>query len=194
MVAWLRRGSNGEEGLDGTVVASLFNVWVEGKWLKIDANSVPASLGLFFIGADYCINDALAFGVLAQFDRVRENDGRTNASVDSSGWMVGPYVVARLNQGLVFDARVSAGQSDGDTVSNGLTAGDAFKTERWLARGQLAGDFKLGRVHLAPLARVLYYEEKAQQSAGVDGTQAVTLGRLTFGPKLYLAHKLPTHP
>ena len=181
--------ANGAQGLDGTVVAGLFNVWVEGKWLKIDANSAPTSLGLFFIGADYRINNDLAFGFLAQFDRARQNDGGTGSSVDSSGWMVGPYVVARLNQGLVFDARVSGGRSDGDIASTGFAAGDAFTTERWLARGQLAGDFKLGRVHLAPLARVLYYEERVQHSAGVGGTQALSFGRLTFGPKFYLAHK-----
>ena len=176
--------SNGQRGLFGTVITSQFDVWVEGKWLKIDAESAPRTLGLFFIGADYRVDESLAFGVLAQFDRTNENNGPAGSGVDSSGWMVGPYLVARLNEDLVFDARVSWGQSDGD-----FATGAAFNTERWLARGQFSGDFKLGRVYLAPLARVLYYEERAQQSARGVGTQDVSLGRLTFGPKFYLSHK-----
>ena len=167
----------------GKVVTSRFDVWVEGKWLKFDTDVAPSSLGLFFIGADYRISNSLTFGVLAQFDRANGNEEQADTGIDSSGWMVGPYVVARLSENLVLDGRLSWGQSDLDIGPAESQVGNSFKTERWLAKGQLTGDFKLGRVFLSPLASILFYQEDARLSAGLDAAPDVSLARLTFGQK-----------
>ena len=173
-------------GLPGTLVSSRFDVWVEGKLAKTDNDTADSTLGLLYVGADYRINQSLVVGLLGQFDWSDEEDDAVNADIDGRGWMLGPYIAARLHKNLLFDSRIAWGRSDND-FTVGSAAG-SFDTDRWLVKGQITGDFQNNGWHLAPHVAVIYFEE--EQEATTDslgnliGAQSVKLGHVTFGPKI----------
>ena len=163
-----------------------FGLWAQGTWARVDDDTAKSDFGLLYVGADYRFRDGLVVGVIAQFDRTDEEDDTNDFSIEGKGWMVGPYIVARLRPNLIFDARAAWGKSDNE-VSPYNTYTDDFDGRRWLVRGRLTGDFNFGRLHIAPHIGVVYFKE--EQKAYVDsngytiGAQTVELGRLTFGPK-----------
>ena len=171
--------------IQGATVANKFDVWVEGKLLKIDADTANSKLGLLYVGADYRVSSNLLVGVLGQFDWADEDDDALGSNVDGRGWLVGPYVVARLHRHLLFDGRVAGGRSTNDATIAANTG--SFDTSRWLVKGQLTGDFNSGGWRIAPHVGVIYFKEDQDaftDSAGnAVGSQTVKLGRLTFGPR-----------
>lgn len=177
----------GVQSINGTVVSNTLDVWVQGKWVQFDSDAAESDLGLLHVGADYRLNSSLLVGILAQFDWTNEEDDAFNSDIEGSGWMIGPYFVARLHQNLLFDGRAAWGRSDNDISPNG-TFTDSFDTDRWLVKGQLTGDFDYGQWHFAPHVSVLYFEDS--QDAYTDslgsfiGEQTVSLGRVIFGPKV----------
>ncbi|MGI9405193.1 MAG: tandem-95 repeat protein, partial [Hyphomicrobiaceae bacterium] len=178
-------GAAGNAGLSG--VETGFDLWARGEWSRIEQDSATADIGLLYVGADYRFSGDLVVGLLAQFDWTDETDDSESIEASGSGWMVGPYIAARLHQNLVFDARAAWGQSDNE-VSPFATYSDDFDGERWLVKAQFTGDFNFGDIHVAPHVAVIYFEE--EQDAYVDSLditipgQTVSLGRLTFGPKI----------
>ncbi len=164
---------------------SSFDIWVKGRWARYDATS-DGQVGLFFIGADYKFNDDIVVGVMAQFDWTNEADDIEDFAIEGRGWMIGPYLVARLHQNLIFDANFSWGQSDNE-VSPFNTYTDSFDGQRWLAAAKFTGSFKFSYLHIAPHIGVQYFQER--QKAYVDSLsidipdQTVRLGRLSFGPR-----------
>ncbi len=172
--------------------ASNFDIWIKGTRAKIDNERTAADFGLLSVGADYRLSSEVAVGVLAQFDWTDEKDATQNYKIDGQGWMVGPYVVYRLHDNLIFDGRAAWGQSS-NTVSPYSTYSDDFDTQRWLVKGQLTGDFQFGALHFAPHAGIVYFEE--QQKGYTDslgnaiGQQNVALGRATFGPKVSTSYR-----
>ena len=178
-------GGYGDDGGYGQPQTG-FGLWAEGTWARIDDGTTDSDFGLLYIGADYAFRPGFVVGVLAQFDRTDEVDDTYGFSIEGDGWLVGPYVVARLRSNLIFDARVAWGKSD-NQVSPYNTYTDDFEGRRWLARSRLTGDFNFGRLHVAPHVGVVYFEEEQKaytDSVGnVVGAQTVALGRVTFGPK-----------
>ena len=61
---------------------------------------------------------------------------------DGEGFMVGPYITARLSDNLYIDARYAVGSWD-NTVSPPGSYRDDFETDRELFAGSLIGDFEL---------------------------------------------------
>ncbi len=183
-------GSQNASGEQTT--ASSFDIWIKATRAKIDNETTAADFGLLSVGADYRLSSDVAVGVLAQFDWTDEKDTTQNYKIDGQGWMVGPYVVYRLHDNLIFDGRAAWGQSS-NTVSPYSTYSDDFNTERWLVKGQLTGDFQFGAIHFAPHAGIIYFEE--QQKGYTDslgnaiGQQKVELGRFTFGPKVSTTYR-----
>ena len=164
-----------------------FDLWVKGTFAEIDADTADHSLGLVYIGADYRVSSDLLVGLLAQVDWADESDSALNTDVDGFGWLAGPYMVARLSSNLYFDGRVAAGTSDNDITVTGVSTG-SFDTTRWLARGRLTGDYSLNGWRFEPHVGVIYFEDRQDaftDSVGnVIASQTVSLGRLTFGPKV----------
>lgn len=164
-----------------------FDAWVQGKWVRVDGDFADSDLGLLYVGADYRVNSSLLLGVLAQFDWTDEDYDASGLDIDGRGWMVGPYMVARIHQNLIFDTRAAWGQSDNDISPTG-TYTDSFDTDRWLVKGQLTGDLHYGRWHFTPHVGIIYFEEDQKaytDSNGIDiGSQKISLGRVTFGPKV----------
>lgn len=163
-----------------------YDLWVEGSWSRIDSGDATSDLGLLHIGADYRLTGNLLIGVLGQFDWTDQDDSPLNTQVDGFGWMVGPYVAARLSEQLIFDARAAWGQSDNDVSPFG-TYTDSFDTDRWLVRGGLTGDIHVDNWHLTPGVSAIYFEEEQGSYTDSLGVfipdQTVSLGRLMFGPE-----------
>ena len=149
---------------------------------------------MLYIGADYRFTDDLVVGLIAQFDRTDEEDDVEGFAIKGKGWLVGPYVVARLRPSLIFDARAAWGRSNNE-VSPYNTYTDDFDGRRWLVRSRLTGDLNFGRLHIAPHVGVVYFEE--EQKAYTDsngytiGSQTVALGRFSFGPKFSTSFTRP---
>lgn len=163
-----------------------FDIWASGQWSRNRTDDTANELGLFYLGVDYHLSPSLVVGLLAQFDHSKETDNVEGFAVRGNGWLVGPYVVARLTDTLIFDGRAAWGQSNNKVDPLGLYEDD-FETERWLARARLTGDYRFGNFMLQPHVGVIYFHET--QKAYTDSlnlaipSQTISLGRLTFGPK-----------
>lgn len=193
-LAFYGEGGPGVSDTDGQPRAPrpAFDFWASGHWAHSDDETRSSTFGQFNLGADYLINPSLLVGMLAQFDWMDETDGSNNTSADGFGWMAGPYLVARLHQNLIFDGRVAWGQSDNHVDPLGLYE-DKFATNRFLARGQLTGDFSRDKWRFSPHVALIHFQE--EQKAYVDSlgfdiqSQTITLGRVTFGPEISFVHK-----
>ncbi|MBU2149303.1 MAG: autotransporter domain-containing protein [Alphaproteobacteria bacterium] len=163
------------------------DVWVKGNWAHVDDETRESEFGLLYFGADYLINPSFLVGFLAQLDWMNEKDTIEGVAADGLGWMAGPYVVARLHQNVLFDGRVAWGQSANHVDPLGLYTDD-FDTDRWLARGQLTGDFEKGNWRFSPQLSTIYFAETQKGYSDSLGNiipgQTVSLGRLTFGPEV----------
>ena len=139
------------------------------------------------MGADYRFSSDLLLGLLGQLDWTDEHDDTVGTSASGLGWMVGPYVVAKLTDTLIFDGRAAWGMSENEVDALGLFT-DNFDTTRWLIRGQLTGDYQIKYMIINPFVRLSYFEE--QQKAYTDTlgnlipSQTISLAQLKFGPKL----------
>ena len=162
------------------------DLWVKGELTQIDNETSDTDLGQLYVGLDYRVSPLFLVGLLVQFDWTDESDSIENVAIDGSGWLAGPYIVARLRENLLFDAYAAWGRSDNDASVAGGTG--SFDTDRWLLRGTLTGDFNLGRWHFAPNVGVTYFTEDQEAfthslNVRIPG-QSVSLGRVTFGPKV----------
>jgi len=179
----------GQQSVAGTTIddGAGFDLWVQGKWAHVDQATRDSDIGLLYIGADYRFSPGLLVGLMGQVDWTDEEDTSQNLKADGRGWMIGPYLAARLHDKLLFDGRAAWGQSDNHVNPFG-TYVDSFDTDRWLVRGQLTGDFNLANLRILPSVGVIYFEE--EQKAYTDSLdvfipgQTVSLGRVTFGPKI----------
>lgn len=166
------------------------DLWVQGQWTSIDQHTSHAELGLLYTGFDYRVSRDLLLGVIGQFDWMKQQDGAQAYALDGFGWLAGPYLVARLHQNLLFDARAAWGQSNND-ISPFNTYTDRFDTDRWLARARLTGDFQSGAWHFAPHVGLIYFSETQKSYTDSNGlliaSQSGNLGRLTFGPEVSYA-------
>lgn len=166
---------------------SQVDVWIKGQYSWTRNEGQRADLGLLYLGTDYRISPDVVLGLLGQFDWTDERDRDAGSRSDGFGWMVGPYVVARLHDHLVFDARGAVGTSDNEVTTIFGAKGD-FDTTRWLVKGQLTGDWAFDSFDLNPFVKVIYIEEdreKYTDSLGVViGSRTVSLGRLQFGPRI----------
>ncbi len=173
-------------GADAGLEENGLDIWVQGEVSQIDNQTSDTDLGQLYVGLDYRVSPLFLVGLLVQFDWTDETDSTENIAIDGSGWLAGPYIVIRLRDNLLFDGYAAWGRSDNDASVAGGTGN--FDTDRWLFRGTLTGDFNLGRWHFAPNAGVIYFTEEQEAfthslNIPIPG-QRVSLGRVTFGPKV----------
>ena len=166
---------------------STFDIWVRGTLAHVDDETRESDVSLLLLGADYRMNSNMLFGVLAQVDWVDESDNVFQTRVEGRGFAVGPYIVSRVSKNLTFDSRVAWGRSDNDINALGQ-ATDNFETQRWLARARLTGDYNYSAWRFSPHVGVIYFKEDQESyfdSLGIPiPGQSITLGRVTFGPKI----------
>ncbi|MEQ8307600.1 MAG: Ig-like domain-containing protein [Hoeflea sp.] len=181
-------GEGDEEGR-----TTRFNLWVKGNLSKSKLDGNEQGFGAFHVGADYRVTPDLMLGTLVQFDWADESNAATATSASGTGWFAGPYAVYRLHQNVILDGYVAYGQSD-NKVSPFGTYIDSFDTSRFLARGQITGDFDYAGWTIAPQLSASYLAET--QKAYVDSNgisiaeQDIEVGQLSFGPSFRKSHVL----
>ncbi|WP_160973681.1 autotransporter outer membrane beta-barrel domain-containing protein [Thalassovita mangrovi] len=164
-----------------------WDIWFEGMYNEFEGSAgASGHFALGYMGADYVLSKDLLIGALVQFDSMRDTSATTDSTVDGHGWMVGPYVTARLAPNLIFDGRFALGRSTND-ISPFNTYTDTFETKRFLVDASLSGQYELkNNWIMSPNFAVSYIREN--QLAYVDTlgvpipSQKVWLGQLRVGP------------
>lgn len=167
-----------------------FDIWVEGTSSYYSTERIDGKrqghTAVMFAGADYVVMPGLLVGVMAQMDWMSETSSALTQNRDGRGWMVGPYVSARLTQNVYFDTRAAWGQSNNHVDPLGAYT-DKFFTERALASAKLTGDWALGAFRFRPSAEVIYFTERQKEYTNAIGLtvpdQTASLGRTIFGPE-----------
>jgi outer membrane autotransporter protein len=170
--------------------ASPWDIWVEGHYSAFndDNGNLGGSghVGVLYVGGDYHVAENMIAGILAQFDSAKDDSNVLASQVSGNGWMVGPYLSARVHDNIYLDLRAAWGRSDND-LALGATTG-SFDTSRWLVKGTLAGNWTYDAWRITPSAELAYITESADtftNSAGIFVSgQDVSLGRLQFGPEI----------
>ena len=177
--------------LAGQTGLQSLDVWVQANFSSISDNraglSSDTDFGLYYLGVDAMASENVLVGVLVQFDHAATTTGAWRSRVEGDGWMVGPYVVARLGESAYFDARAAWGQSDNTVNPIGLYT-DAFETDRWLLEAHLTGDIVRGNWRLSPEIGLAYFSETQDAYTDTLGiyipSQDLTIGRLNVGPEI----------
>lgn len=169
---------------------SPWDVWVEGRFsgFNDDGGGLDRDghVGVLYFGGDYRITPDMIIGGLVQFDWAKDDSAALASKVDGTGWMVGPYLSARVHENVYFDLRAAWGRSNNDIDVAG--AAGAFDTTRWLIRGALSGNWQYDAWRITPSAELAYVKESADAYTNSAATfvpgQSVALGRLQFGPEV----------
>lgn len=164
-----------------------YDVWVEGQYTKFNATAGDGTFAILHAGADYLVTEDLLVGLGTQFDWIDMDAASANGTADGWGFMIGPYMTAKIVEGLYLDARGAWGRSYNHVSPDG-TYEDPFDGTRWLATAALIGDFKAGDFTISPEARLSYFREKSE--AFVDSllvpipSVTTETGTFTFGPTI----------
>ena len=159
-------------------------VWADVMGLWSDENGDTQSYAHLSLGSHVVKTDTVIIGAMAQVDRSEAT--QTNASIESRGYLVGPYVVGKLpDQPLIFSASVLRGNSQNEITLTGLPTDD-FESARTLTTMGVEGSvaFDNGLV-MIPSVDVLYLLD--EQHAYVDSAdnivpaQEVTMTQATLG-------------
>lgn len=160
-----------------------YPVWAQanGSWTTDgDSNSKYVFAAL---GGHHAITENLLVGAMLQFDHLSEKNGA--ATVSGTGWMVGPYFVAKsANHPLYFEGRLLYGETSNEISPFG-TYEDRFDTERLLAQLKVAGELSFGTTTLVPFLDASYTTD--DQKSYVDSLgntisgQGIELGQIEIG-------------
>jgi len=137
---------------------------ITGSWS--DAGAASSRYVLGSVGAHYKFSDNAALGLMAQFDHINQDDGLLGQA-SGNGWLVGPYVVARVPEHeLYFDARALWGRSNNDITPTGAPT-DSVDGVRSLIMARASTRFAVGAYELRPRIEIA----RARESTGlfIDG-------------------------
>ena len=172
----------------GSKSSKTFDIWAEAYFSRATLGAQKADFSIFHIGADVKLSDSLLLGGLVQFDDYSDADTLEAGEAEGDGFMVGPYIMARLAPGLFAEARAAWGSSE-NTVSPLQGQFDAFKTSRSFYSGSLIGQLNLGpKTVLRPEVTVRYLSE--DQKAYTDSLNiaipgmTVDQGDISLRPRL----------
>ena len=158
-------------------------VWIAGQGQWSTQGDMETSYANVAVGAHFEPRENTLLGVMAQFDNAVTDEGV--ARLESTGWLVGPYAVARLSeQPLVFSGSYLVGQSD-NTISPLGTYEDEYASDRSIATLGVAGELELTRLTLIPLLDLAYVtDENEAYTDGASnpvGAVKVTTTQTTLG-------------
>ena len=190
------RATDGHLALDGGFVHE--SVWGEitGSHANSDSGDMKVTTGSFGFHRNYSGN--FLGGVLLQFDFVDHDLNENKGTIDGSGWMFGPYLVARHdNWPLYFEGRLLYGQSDNRVRFNDpdfRTRTGSFDTHRTLAQLRMEGDIPVPggneALRLIPYADGRWVKDRAaafttgsETGSGMISVsgQKVSVGELELG-------------
>jgi outer membrane autotransporter protein len=172
--------------------APSFNMWAEGYAYAFDDETGPFDVdghsAILYVGADYLVSPYLLIGALAQYDDSEQDIDTIDGTIDSTGWMAGPYGVLRMNKNLYFQARAAWGGSDTELRLGPDLAKDRFDSDRWLVKGTLLGQWQSGPWQFRPRASIGYIEEDQEAYTNSLGVaipgQKVSIGQAKAGPEV----------
>ncbi|HUV33259.1 MAG TPA: autotransporter outer membrane beta-barrel domain-containing protein, partial [Devosiaceae bacterium] len=174
----------------GSAPYSGVDIWTEAHFTAFEDDigngNADGNFDILYVGADIPLTTNLLVGILGQFDWAEEHTKADGSSAEGNGWMVGPYLSARIDEHLFFDWRAAWGRSD-NSVSPIGTYTDNFDTTRWLTTARLTGNWTSGNWRLTPSAAFKYGEETQDAYTDKNGIritgQTASLGRIEFGPE-----------
>ena len=160
-----------------------YPVWVKanGSWTTDGDSKSKYVFGA--LGSHRAINENLLVGAMLQFDHLSEDT--SVASVSGTGWMVGPYFVARsASQPLYFEGRLLYGETS-NNISPFGTYEDSFDTTRMLAQLRVAGELSFGTTTLNPFLDASYItDDQTNYMDSLGNTipeQGIALGQIEIG-------------
>lgn len=169
------------------------SLWVNGSFSRAEETLRDRDHSLVYFGLDYRVSSRLVVGLAGQYDELSEIHAGDISDKSRMGWLAGPYLVRRLHENLSIDTRASFGKSV--IALNLIEDEDKLETDRVMLKSQLTGNFKYDGWHVSPALSVVYFEEDSAAYQATNGVLAlddqVTLGRLTFGPRLTRTFDLP---
>lgn len=179
------------DGLAGHGALQDFDVWFEGSFALLDRAGPDGRFSIATIGLDYLVTPDLLVGVLLQGDDL-DQTARGGAGVEGSGWLIGPYATARLDENVYLDLFGGAGRSV-NSVSPDGSSSDSFDATRWLFSAALEGQWREGPWSFSPRASLSYWQETSASYVDHSGVliPSVTagLGQFAIGPAI--GHTLP---
>jgi len=172
------------DAMTGMEKQSRFDAWFSGTFARLDAVNNSGSFRTAAIGADYLVTPDLLVGGFVQFDYMQEAF-ENGAEASGTGWLVGPYLTARLADHLYLDLLAAAGRSS-NTISPFGTYADDFNATRYLLSATLEGQWQWENWTFNPRARFSYLEETSDgyiDSLGV-AIPSISMGKgqLSIGP------------
>ncbi|WP_068313765.1 autotransporter domain-containing protein [Polycladidibacter hongkongensis] len=170
------------------------DVWASGSFSRAKGYNSKSTVGMLNVGIDYRLDDSAVLGVLGQIDITKQSGDSSTYDADGLGWLVGPYGVFKLADNLFLDGRVAYGQSSNDINPLNTGAKTSFTTRRFLASGQLTGEFMLEGFTVNPFLNVSYLSIKRKELTGPEEykfeQEDYSLGKAAFGPKVSRSIKL----
>lgn len=135
------------------------------------------------LGSHRTINENLLVGAMLQLDHVSEKTGV--ASVSGTGWMIGPYFVAKTAvQPLYFEGRLLYGKTS-NKISPFGSYEDSFDTTRMLAQLRVAGELYFGTTTVNPFLDASYTTDDQHSYLDSLGNtipeQGIELGQIEVG-------------
>lgn len=167
-------------------------IWarLDGSWSAHGNTKSRYVLGV--IGSHYHVSERLLLGTMLQFDHQSTTSTGHAGRVVGTGWMAGPYFVARhAEQPVFYEGRLLYGQSWNEiSPSGGYT--DTFTTRRWLAMFRMSGEYRTDNTLIFPFVDASYasdhqlgYQDSADRWIA---PQSFGVGRLELG--LDMSHRL----
>ena len=156
---------------------------LSGNWSDSSTGS-DSSYVLGVFGGHARVTQNLLVGAMLQYDYA-ESTFQGGGEVSGTGWLVGPYFVARLpDQPVYFEGSLLWGETDNDISPLG-TFTDTFSGERVLATLGVTGEYELDQMTILPSLTLSHVEDK--QDAYVDGLanpvpeQTIAITELALG-------------
>ena len=152
----------------------------EAAWSNQDETDSSYVVGT--IGTHFHANENLLLGLMISADRAEDN--QSDADIEGTGWLAGPYFVARLpGQPLFFEGRALYGETDND-IDMDSSDGD-FDTERTLLQARVTGEIARGDLTLFPhldFSQIKDDQDDFTTSDDIDiPDQKIKLSALTLG-------------
>lgn len=164
---------------------------LNGSWSNEDTRETQYVFGV--LGSHYTVSPNLLVGGMVEIDYFSQDDGL--ATVEGSGWLAGPYFVARTAaHPLFFEGRLLYGQTSNEVSPFG-TYTDGFDTERVLAQLKVAGELQYNATTVIPSLQLTYTSDN--QDAYVDSLdnlvpeQGIEIGQAEVG--LDFRHAVSLH-
>ena len=135
------------------------DVWVEGAYAQFDTNVGDGDFYMLSGGIDYLADENLLIGFGAQLDWTEMSGPIADSSISGQGYLIGPYMTARLREGLYFDGHIAIGRSSNEISPFGVYE-DEVDAERTYLSGALIGDIRSGPWTLRPEGRLTFFREE----------------------------------